>query len=422
MRLPRALGLFAIISTFIFGGGVAGVFLPATAYAAGHTCQAPVIGNFTPNIFDGELQSFDFFISPTQSAKYLPFGIEIDGQDMALESVSVWNKDTNNTRVHVDVPTSISSSISGNTQVNVAILQLSEGPPPTCIFTNTFTFNASVHSMPTTAPAPVLQTPQAPIDPSPVVPSTEAEARATGGDTEGEEEVGASEPEAVFGILGGRAEGEMCESPNQAVWVGALLIALAVAFATIAWMPEVVRTNARLAVAVIVPLIASLLLWYFLDICQSALWFPVAMLLIAIGVLWASSTPDLYERIRVRTEKLFSDSNAANTVKTDAGNNPAGSGKPLSPNTDAASKNVGKNVKNKEDGAILLASASSDKNTHENIRQTSSGAEQGKSQGQRREEKHQRPQTQSEREGGQDNRHGSNQQDNQNNQNKNKGM
>lgn len=269
-----------------------GSFGIPTAAEASVTCQEPSIGNFTPYVYNGSLHSFEYTIDSPSGISHLPLGIEVAGVDVDLYYVSVWhNQGPNRVLIHVDIPESI--AMSGNTEINVTNLQITQGPPPICVSGAVFHVNLSGTYVPPTAPpttptVPVVtapETPETPVEIDPVIETPEV--------TDPEDTATTTE------------EGEQCSTMSNGWLIFLALLDIIISAIILLSMAAIARSNLRLSLAVLVPPLVFVGIWYIFNSCHSAVWFPILSVVLAIIVLTASGTPDAFEGIRVKIMRFF---------------------------------------------------------------------------------------------------------------------
>lgn len=250
------------------------------------SCTPPAISGFTPYIYEGELHSFDYFVDNQPGTRYLPLGVTINGTPIDLNYVSVWrNVGTDRIKVHVDVPF---EDLNGGVAIGISVLQITQGPPPVCPTTASFHVN-----LPFSTPAPSApEAPGAPSTPTtdpvtPIGPQQPTQPKTP-------ETPGAP---VIPGTTTPR-EGKQCT--ELSLWWLALLIILDILISAtlLLFMSFIVKTNARLIVAVLLPPIVFLGLWYFLNTCHTHIWFPIFAVLLGIGVLTASGSPETFDGMR----------------------------------------------------------------------------------------------------------------------------
>lgn len=305
-KVPFAHSLVLVISTVLFMGSFA---LPSSAEAAygyggfgtygsggtgittGTICSSPTASNFTPYVYNGHLDSFEYTIENPQGDSHLPLSISVVGEDVDLLYVSVWKiPGSNNVLVHVDVPESI--ALGKDVEIDVTHLQITQGPPPICIsgavfhvkladsYTPSVTYpaNTTPVSTPTNQPTQQPATNTVPVvnTDTPVVPA----ATTTGA-------------------------GEQCTSLG-AWWLALLaLLDILVSATLLVMMSVIAKTNLRLALAVLIPPAFFIAVWYFFNSCHTNTWLPILAIILAIIVLIGSGTPNAFEGIRLRTLQLF---------------------------------------------------------------------------------------------------------------------
>lgn len=284
-----AVGLFVLLVAF---------FAPMSAHAQTPSvgCEAPAIGQFQAYIYDGEVHSFDYMVTrPNTTVSYLPLAVAINGEDVSLQYITVWEKGSQSMRIHVDVPF---TNLSGAVSITTGVLQITDGPPPVCISGASFsvTLPAKQAAAPISSPTSLYQEEDVSRETlderGDAIPSEQDEAGTT---TAGESPI-----DTVLGTLTGRGAAGACMTQPWWVWALLTVFALAMALTAVLYMSVIVRKNSWLASSVLLPLIAFLAVWYVLDGCRDFVWFPAIVLFLAIGVLWASGTPDISERTRGR--------------------------------------------------------------------------------------------------------------------------
>lgn len=287
--IARTSLLFISIALFI---GVYSIPVAAQAQVATVSCGAPTISNFTPYVYNGNLESFDYYVEDTTGKSYLPLSTTINGQAVDLNYVSVWhNVGPNKIKVHVDVPDAL--VIGNQAIIGVGILQITQGPPPVCPTQAVFHVNLPGANNVPVSPGTTVGTTPIPTTPTippttvitPTTPTTPTTTPAT---------TTTPSPE----------EGRCRELPVWWIIALAVLDILVTAVLLIS-MSYIAKSNGRLTAAVLVPPALFIALWYFINTCLTNIWFPILAVILGIIVLIASGTPDSFETIRIRTMRFF---------------------------------------------------------------------------------------------------------------------
>lgn len=285
--IARSTILFVSIALFI------GIYsVPVAAHADTTTCNTPVIGDFTPHIYNGHLDSFDYYVSDPTGTAYLPLASNINGKGIDLNYISVWhNVGSNKVKVHVDVPDEM--FLAQNLTINVGILQITQGPPPICISQGVFHVNLPTSYVPTpvvTTPNPVVTHPT-PVTNTPV-PTTPVPVQTT---------PTTSTPVSTSTT----SAGAQCYALSSN-WLFLLaLLDILVSIALLFLMSFIAHSNGRLVAAVLIPPAVFIGLWYFINTCHGEIWFPILSVILAIIVLTASGTPEYFEIYRVKIMQFF---------------------------------------------------------------------------------------------------------------------
>lgn len=276
------IGLAFLIGTFA---------IPTVTKASTVVCDAPTIENFTPYIYDGHLDSFNYTLDSTVGTSHLPLSVLINGEDVDLRYVSVWrNLGADRVLVHVDVPNHI--SLSENTVISVKNLQITQGPPPICMSGEVFHVN-----LPDAGHNPIST-----VEPVTIVPTTDTTL------VDVDEVVETPEiPDAiVITDTAATTDGAMqCSLIGKWQLPFAALIDVIVSLILILFMSVIASSNLRLAAAVLVPPAIFIGFWYTLSACRSEVWFPILTIVLAIIVLTASGTPLAFEGIRNHIMQFF---------------------------------------------------------------------------------------------------------------------
>lgn len=277
-RKPRSASIIGCCALFALS--LFFTVLPvSTAEAAVETCEVPTVHSFTPYVYEGRLDSFDFRVTGDQ--RHFPFAVSIGGEAVPLHYVSIWDTTgSRETKIHVDVPDPYQS---GNVPIQVGLIQITDGPPPTCI--TPASFSVAMPTQPTEIPPTVPPTTGEPATPTEPEEPTQPEEPSNGGVSE--------EP----GKPGG---GAVCTSYAAPIWLGLTALALLVTGAILLFIAILSASPALFAIAVLAPPTLLVGTWFLLETCHNHTWFPVIVLLFAIGVLVGSGFPTFWETQRKR--------------------------------------------------------------------------------------------------------------------------
>lgn len=314
-KVPFAGGLVLLVSAILFTGPF--MLIPTSAEAAygyggygtygsgsdvnslsvgagSDACVVPVTSSFTPYIYNGHLDSFEYTVTNQSSVAYLPLTITVAGEDVDLSYVSVWRKNGSDTvLVHVDVPESI--ALGKDVEITVSNLQVTQGPPPICFSGAVFHVKlADVY----TSSAPIQSTgsPSVTIETSTTTVATSTKPAISISDI-----INQQQP----------ATTTAADTENQcrtiSPWWLAILavINVLVSAALLIMMSFIARSNLRLALAVLVPPAVFVGLWYIVNTCHSNTWFPILSIALAIIVLTGSGTPNAFEKVRIHMMQFF---------------------------------------------------------------------------------------------------------------------
>ncbi|HET8581332.1 MAG TPA: hypothetical protein VFL98_02600 [Candidatus Paceibacterota bacterium] len=304
---PIAPAIILVASLLLFVTSLYAV--PTAAFA--DTCGTPAVGDFTPYVYSGHLDSFDYYISDQSGTQYLPLSVTINGTPVDLQYISIWrNVGPDRIKVHVDVPASI--TMLRGTDITIATLQVTQGPPPICLSNATFHVNL----------------PSAPATPA----ATIGQGSTSGGSTSSHAAGSSSAPQnsssstsvkpATSTVIGATstattspatttpATGAACRIIPLGWLLLLALLDIIISAALLLFMSFIAPSNARLIAAVLVPPAVFIGFWYFVDSCHTDVWFPIFSVILALLVLTGSGTPDTFEPMRRRISSIFGKKNA----------------------------------------------------------------------------------------------------------------
>ena len=283
------------VSAALFIGAYA---IPASAHADTISCNTPTIGDFTPHVYKGHLDSFDYYVSDPSGTAYLPLSTIVAGKAVDLNYVSIWhNAGTNRVMVHVDVPDDL--YLPANVTISIGNLQITQGPPPICISQATFHVNLPSSYTPSasgTASIPIHNN-QGTTSGNPTSVNTHPNP-SNNPSTVSSTSTGTTSP--ILSIDTGQ-----CRTIN--IWWLVLLALLDIAISAVLLllMSFIAHSNGRLIAAVLIPPALFIALWYFINTCHTDIWFPIFIVILAIIVLTASGSPEYFEIRRRKVMRFF---------------------------------------------------------------------------------------------------------------------
>ena len=290
------------VSAALFVGAYA---IPAAAHAdTASSCSTPTIGDFTPHVYNGHLDSFDYYVSNPSGTAYLPLSTIVAGKAVDLNYVSIWhNAGTNRVMVHVDVPDEL--YLPASVTISVGTLQVTQGPPPICVSQATFHVK-----LPSSYPPSPTSTASIPV-------------HTNQGTTSGNQTSvnihpnPSSNPSIVSSTSTGTTSPILSTDTSQCrtinVWWLILLAVLDIGISAVLLllMSFIAHSNARLIAAVLIPPALFIAVWYFINTCHTDIWFPILSVILAIIVLTASGSPEYFEIRRRKVMRFFG--NGTNT-------------------------------------------------------------------------------------------------------------
>lgn len=297
--------LLVLAGILLIGWGI----LPAKASASeissqtaqvippGASCPQITASNLTPYVYDGALHSFEFTVP---DASYVAVAGSVDEKGLPFYLMTRWGAPAGALKVHVDIET---TPIKGSLPLTVTLLSARGAGQPVCVTM----VSMSVGSGPIqTIPAALPSTPATPPVSSTYTPTTQTGTGGVKGTTQGGTSSGttgtsslpsgnASAFQSVITLSSLQSlAAKACATPlaAQRTWLILLLAyILIVGLALWAEFPMSVpsmRTPERVAAIILVLLLLLLGFWYFSASCRTALWMPLAAVLIAVLGLLAA--------------------------------------------------------------------------------------------------------------------------------------
>jgi len=241
----------------------------------GNTCQPLPVSGFTPYVYDNALHSFEFTLP---DSSYVAVIGSVGGASVPFQLMTRRIDASGTLHVHVDIPT---TPVIGTLPVSVTLLSAKGAGQPVCISiltTSVQSTKSTVSKAPTTPSAGTTKKPVA----------------ITGGATSAVGTTAAPVAGSTTLPVGSieSALKNLCSGGGASVlWIILLAIyALLMWLAISAEKPWIaaIRPIEWTAIAIIVPLILLLGLWYFPESCRAQTWVPVAGILIALGAIIAT--------------------------------------------------------------------------------------------------------------------------------------
>jgi hypothetical protein len=305
--------VLAVLAVTFMTAGIAN----AQTTAPISSCAQPNVGGFLPYIYDGELHSFDYIVFDNDRGVVAPIQTVIDGREIETRYSTEWTLN-GDTRVHVDVPTwegfygtfpvtihvKTGESASCETQAtfNVSLPEIVSAS----LITESFGTGGPVYRPPSdssTVPTSVVPSTTESNDESPSV-TISVDEGTSGDDTMMEDEdkdfasvisdEGTSDQGAGAKGISALAsffapitpDGGACKTLPIASWIILSIIHVAIAGAIIFFLRNLIsESNLWFTVALLVPFIGFLALWFLFDGCRMHQWFPVVIALVSLGTV-----------------------------------------------------------------------------------------------------------------------------------------
>ncbi len=297
----------------------------------GTACPHITTSNLTPYIYDGALHSFEFTVPDTS---YVAVAGSVGNTGLPFYLMTRWGAPASALKVHVDIETTL---IEGTLPLTVTLLSAHGAGQPVCV--TTVSMSVVKPGAVQTAPASSSGTPATPPTSSTYTPAqtsggntnTGKQGAISGGTAEtpgiigapGNEGIEPSNPvsenatgvaqSATLGSLQSLASKACATAPAaQRTWL-ILLLAYALIVGLALWaeyplsLPSM-RTPERVAAITLVLLLLLLGFWYFSADCRTALWMPLAAVLIAVLGLLAAfrNHPRVMQLLPMQNTKISS--------------------------------------------------------------------------------------------------------------------
>ena len=257
-----------------------------------NTCAPISAVNFTPYIYNGSLDSFDFIVS---DPSYVAVLGSVGNTSIPLHSMTRSTDVSGAIRSHFDIN---STPLIGSVPVTVTLLSARTGAPVCAAVVSVNIGSGPVVSIPVpSAPSsnvPVQSKPTAvTVTPSPVAsaPATNTPAPGAG---QGSMITGTATEQSATGTILNNPFKTLCASEASAyrLWL-ILLVLYALVVGGLLWLEfpmswNWAKTPERVASIILVLLVLLLAFWYLSSACRAALWMPLLAFLIAILGLLAA--------------------------------------------------------------------------------------------------------------------------------------
>ena len=283
------------------------------------SCAQPNIGNFVPYIYDGELHSFDYTVFDNDRGVVLPLQTLIDNKNIEARYSSEWTSN-GDTRVHVDVPgwegfrgtfpvtvhVKTGPDASCETQATFTV-SLPELPPQTSTpvsGTNDYGTGGPVSSEAGDGKSSISNDTVAVTDTTPSIEVSIDDRDTEEGndtmeedaitddsmispDTENLQDTNEEEKGSFLSLFAPiTPQGSICRTLPLLSWVLLAVLHLIIAGAILFFLRSLIsESNLWFTIALLVPFIGFLLMWFLLDGCRMHQWFPVVVALISLGTV-----------------------------------------------------------------------------------------------------------------------------------------
>lgn len=268
----------------------------------GSNCSPIQVSNFTPYIYNGSLDSFEFTVA---DASYVAVVGSVGNTSIPFRLMTRFPGSAGGIRIHVDVDST--SLTAGSVPITITLLSAQTGQA-VCASVATVSLGSG-----TAAQAPSSPTYISP-KPTPISTTTSIQTQSAvtsmpqGSMSTGTATVTTSALSS--GIIYSPLE-RLCSSQTHAyrVWL-VLLVLYAIIVGGLLWLEfpmawSWAQTPERVASSILVLLILLLGFWYFSIPCRAALWMPLAAFLIAILGLLAAfwNHPRMTQLLLVETSR-----------------------------------------------------------------------------------------------------------------------
>lgn len=279
----------ALVIGFVLLGGTAEAALPEP-YGVNQvaSCVAPVISNFTPYIYDGELHSFEYTVNGSES----PLVVAVVGERGIEYRYSTQRKGNGASRVHVDVPGWY--GFTGEMRVVVSVLT---GADAHCWSAAEFHVKlAGPTKVPTDTTKETLEVPTPPknvivIDSAPlsgehagsvaVVPKDKDQSVKSK-----EESLTRSMVATIGSFFGSKVSKDECKTLPRTAWIALAIVCLVAILIVIDRLPYLLKGNGvKFAIVLLAVFVVMLGIWFIFDRCRSYRWFPIVVTVLTLLTL-----------------------------------------------------------------------------------------------------------------------------------------
>lgn len=246
-----------------------------------NTCAPATVSNFTPYLYGGALDSFEFTIN---DPSYVAVIGSVGQTSIPLMYMTRMSDPSGGVRIHVDIN---STPVTGTLPLTVTLLSAKTGAP-VCMTVVTMsvgsgpvqTVSSPTTYTPPTSPVVSMKPAPKPVG-EPIAPSTPSSTSATSAAL-------VAAPIAMSPVRG------LCESQASAygLWL-VLLVLFAIVTGILLWAEfplswSWAQAPERVATIILALLLLLLGFWYFSPGCRAALWMPLVAFLIAVLGLLAA--------------------------------------------------------------------------------------------------------------------------------------
>lgn len=240
------------------------------------------VSNFTPYIYSGSLDSFEFTVA---DPAYVAVSATVGNTQIPFQYMTRLPDASGGVRIHVDIN---STPVNATSPLVVTLLSARTGAP-VCALVVAMDLGAGAPA----APAPATTQPTTPA-PAYTAPATYAPTTYTQPTPAPTAAVSASGSAAATSATSATVLRALCSSAAGAyrLWL-ILLIAYALLVGGLLWLEFPLawtwaKTPERVAAIILIALIALLAFWYLSASCRAALWMPLLAFLIAVLGLLAA--------------------------------------------------------------------------------------------------------------------------------------
>src|SRR3989344_1069567 len=253
----------------------------------GSTCTPLAVSGFTPYVYGGALNSFEFYVHDTS---YVALIGSAGGTSIPFNTMTRRAGPSGSVQIHVDVA---ATPINGTLPVAVTLLSAKGSGQPVCIsvVTATVQSSGSVAVITPISPSPIVRpTPPAPT-PAPAKPAPTTSAPAPVTPTPATTGGAAATSPLLASIQNSLRSACVADGGAVRIWFLLLAVYALIVIAALFWRPSQIPPaygKEWVASAITIPFILLFGFWYLVESCRISPWVPAIAILIALAGLLAA--------------------------------------------------------------------------------------------------------------------------------------